>query len=110
MVCIDVVSVFVLDFRLESLENLLCIATLRRADPTSPRLRNIRLVDRTLQQRLLIELLVKVPEVELQPHSSRDGDNRADHHEDESKLVARVVRLPEKVGRNDISDLPENIA
>ena len=48
--------------------------------------------------------------MEFQPHSGRDSDHSAYHHEDESELVARIVGLSEEVGRDDISDLAEDVA
>lgn len=49
-------------------------------------------------------------EVELESQSSRDSNKSANHHEDESKQVARFVRVDEEVRRNDIADLSEHVA
>ena len=73
-------------------------------------LRDIRLVDCTLEQRLLVKLFVEVFEVEFETHRCSNGHESADHHQDESQLVTRVIRLPEEVGRNDIADLAKHIA
>lgn len=73
-------------------------------------LRDIRLVDCTLEQRLLVKFLVEVFEVELEAHRCSDGNEGADHHQNESQLVARIVRLSEEVGRNNIADLAKHVA
>jgi len=73
-------------------------------------LRDIRLVDCTLEQRLLVKLLIEVFEVELETHRCSDGNKGANHHQDESQLITGVVGLPEEVGRNDIADLAKHVA
>lgn len=48
--------------------------------------------------------------MELESQSSRNSDQGADHHEDESQQVARFVGVDEEVRRNDVADLAEHVA
>lgn len=71
---------------------------------------DIGLVNGTLEQRLLVKLLVEVLEVELQAHRRSNRNQSTHHHQDESKLVARIVGLAEEVRRNNVADLAKHIA